>query len=253
MSGHSGNLDRNKWIRGLILPAFLTLLTLAATVASLIGTYYIDRETEPVVLTDINELNSSQLKPGLQVNGTIYTAVCCYAESYHETNNMLNKSETDYLYYLIPVYSSSESNSDRILFFITLQALPEQFDELDQIVSQSWSEAETNVTLAINSGHLAMLPSDIRGFMTNYVNSPDFNIDGSFVDICLANNLLGSQDEKVIQASFVPYMITVDEEDTGESVMTYCFLILFVMCLAVLLFSMLYKRPSRRILSGENE
>ena len=153
---------------------------------------------------DFNTLAEDQLESGLFVYGSIDIALDTYAEEYESDFGRRTSDDSTSLYYLVPIYDTADGS---MRYLITYKADPEDYETMDKIIAQSWSNDPLTARLDIENGQIFSLSDDLKGYFSEYAHDPTLYENGSFIDWCKEYDIFGTDDEAAIEAKLVPYMI----------------------------------------------
>jgi hypothetical protein len=184
-----------------------------------------------------------QLESGLDVHGTIDLAFDYYAETYTTDYGIRTSSDSDSLYYVIPVYDAD----GYFAYLISFEAYSSNFDTMDQIVTQTWTETDDLATLTLEHARIESLPEEIRQYLEEWSEDTTFYDGGSFIDWCAEYGIFGTQDKSLIRAKLVPYVI--EESNPGSAVAGFIFLG-FTVASLILLLVLIFRKKSFKTITG---
>jgi len=157
---------------------------------------------------DFNTLAQSELADNMYVTGTIDLAIDYYAEDYAtDSSGNRTSDDSEALYCLVPVYESSADGTVNIRYFVTYKAEPKDFDTVEAIIAQTWSDDPMTAMIPLEYAQVYDLPEDYQQYLDEYINRKDFYENGSFTDWCVEYNILGTTNRAQIASKVAPYMI----------------------------------------------
>lgn len=187
---------------------------------------------------DFNTLEVEDLKDNLYVHGKINTIIDVYAERYEKS---YGKKKTTDLYYIIPIYDIDANGYVNTKYFISFRTGQKHFDEMDNIVRQTWTDVPKLTTLELDNAVIIDLPDDYKKYLDDWVKDSNFYEGGSFIDWCINTNVLNTTDSETIKSKITPYLII---ESTGTDPTTIClFLGFFILSVCLLLYLIFKKGP----------
>jgi hypothetical protein len=198
---------------------------------------------------DFNTLKQGELADGMTVTGTINLAVDWYAEEY-ETGYFGTRTSDDSeaLYYLVPVYQSNADGTVAIQYFVTFKAKPKDFDTMDAVVNQTWSNDPMTALLTLDYADVDDLSGELAQYMNEYVNDKNFYENGSFIDWCVEYNILGTTNRTEIASKLAPYVISRTTGPENTFGIACLFAGIALVCLAIFLVLQLVKRPIKGVI-----
>ena len=188
-----------------------------------------------------NTLSADQLEHGLIVQGKIDMAFSIFAERYEEDFGMRLSDDSENLYYIVPIYNIDNNGNITFNHIMTFEADPKEFDIMNKIVNQTWSNATDFSELQIENGLVLNLGSDLEDYFYEWIEAPDFYENGSFIDWCVECRIFGTDDRDVIQSKIVPYMIDKTGTPGTDLSVVWVMLGMAVLCFIVILVLCLYK------------
>lgn len=193
---------------------------------------------------DFNTLSQSDLRGDMFVTGSIDIAVDYFAEEY-ETGyfNERTSENSEALYYLIPILGTDGNTS----YFITYEAKPKDFDAMELIVAQTWSDDPVTEKITVGNGEIRELSSDLQQYMKEWANDEAFYENGSFIDWCAEYNVLGTSDHDVIASRLVPYVICSTYTAGTDITIAWFFLCIGILCFVVMLIMIFVKVPIKGV------
>ena len=223
----------------IIVLSIAVVLLAAACVGVLLSHDKSQRMLKEYGQPDYSSLSADQLQDGLIIQGTIDRAIDSYAERYKTELGMRASKESETTYYLIPVYAADGT----LQYFMTYAADPKDFEIMDAVVRQTWSDTAEQTQLTIKNGSIIKLPDDMKRLLEKWITSADFYGGASFLDWCAAQNLFGTGDTAVIRSKIVPFMMYGDKNGGSILSLFWVFLGIGALVLAVLLILIFYKKP----------
>lgn len=202
---------------------------------------------------DFNTLSETDLKDGLIVTGKIDMALEAYAEEYDTTVGIRTSDDSETLYYVVPIYDEAADGSVSINYLITYKADPKDFDTLDAIVDYTWNDVAEPAPLAVENAEISTLPSDIKGYYTEWANDPTFYENGSFIDWCAEMDIFGTSDKAVIESKMVPFMIDRTSTAGTDPTIVWLFTGFSGLCLIILVVLLLRKKPISGIIDNTGD
>jgi hypothetical protein len=191
---------------------------------------------------DFNTLTEDQLEAGMFVHGDFDLALDVYAEAYDSQLGIRTSKDSSNLYYLIPIYD--KAGDGEIQYLITFNAEPEDFDTLDKIVAQTWSDDPITTRLTVDNGYMWNLPDTFKEYFSEWAHDDSFYENGSFIDWCKEYNVFGTDDEAAIEAKLVPYNIyRTDKMADSGPLITWIFGGLTILLLIGMILVIRYKHP----------
>ncbi len=188
-------------------------------------------------------LPTDQLEPGLNVHGTIDLAFDYYAETYSTDYGIRTSSNSDSLYYVIPVYDAD----GYFAYLISFEAYSSDFDTMDQIITQTWIDTDQPINLTLEHARIESLPNEILQYLNEWSEDTTFYDGGSFIDWCAEYGIFGTQDKALIRTKLVPYVI--EETNPGSAVGGFIFLG-FTVASLILLLVLIFRKKSFKTITG---
>ena len=233
-----------------------TNMIICAVVAALCGAASIfffitwGNEQQATTVVDkpsFNTLRIDQLKDDLETQGIIDMSFGTYAETYNTNWGIRTSDKSNSLFYLIPIYNVKEDGNPEFKYFISYKAYPDDFATMDKIEKQTWSYESDYTQLTIENGTIQKLPGQYQQYLKEWMETPDFYENGSFIDWCVENNIFGTNDRDVIESKVVPYMI-INSGSSGSFLLpAVIFLSLCVFCVVLFLVLKFHKKPLKGI------
>jgi hypothetical protein len=186
---------------------------------------------------DLYELSMEQLEDGLLVKGKVDLLFDAYAETYETVNESRTTEQSKELFYILPIYDSGGNGQINIRYFMTLKATSIDYDTLNRIVEQTWSDNKELTVFSIEHGEISKIRADIIQYLTEWEEDPGFYDGGSFIDWCVQYNILGTADENVIKSRIVPYMVA----ENGSSIVSLWFSCGIVLALSITLLVVIFR------------
>ena len=227
--------------KGMIIA--LTIVTAICTfvAASLLIEWEEAQKQKELSQLNFNTLRMDQLKDGQAVQGTIDKSFGTYAETYSTSGEAHNSEE---LFYILPIYQIDGEQRVDIKYFITFKAVPKDFETMDKIVEQTFTDTPGHTELSIKNGIITPIPEEYKKYLKEWMETPDFYENGSFIDWCIENNIFGTNDRDVIESNVVSFMIyETDAEKSGASLIWIFFAGLAALSLTFLLV-LICKKPT---------
>lgn len=194
---------------------------------------------------DFNTLAQSELRDGMFVTGSIDIAIDWYAEKY-ETGYFKERASdnSEALYYLIPIY-----NADGFIsYFITYEAKPMDFEAMEKIVAQTWSDNPLTEKITIENGEIRKLSNELQQYMRERIGDETFYENGSFIDWCAEYNVLGTSDLHEIESRFTPYIICSTPTAGTDITVAWFLLCMGILCFIFMLVMIFFKGPIKGVI-----
>lgn len=193
-----------------------------------------------------NTLDVSGLKAGMIVKGYIDLSFDTYAEEYKAQLGIRTSDKSEALYYLVPIYDKEDDHIN-IKYFITYEAEPKDYDTMDTIVKETFSDSEVTTKLTVENAVIRSMPDDVKQYLIKWAEDPNFYENGSFVDWCVEYNIFGTSDKAAIESKLVPYIIYRTVTAGTDLSVIYLFLGIGVICLIIFIILSVYKVPIKGV------
>ena len=159
--------------------------------------------------------------------------------------------DSEALYYLVPVYDSNADGTVSIRYFVTYEAKPKDFDTMEAIVTQTWSDVPLTAMLPLEYAEVDALPDELAQYMDEFATDKSFYENGSFIDYCVEFNLLGTTNRAEIASRLVPYVISRATGPENTFIVACIFAGLGVLCLVIFLVLLFVKRPIKGVIEEQ--
>lgn len=226
---------------------FLTVLLVIFIIAAVVSfvVFLSDQQRlEEKGQPSFNTLPIEELEHKLYVTGTIDLAIDYYAEEYVENYGVRTSQDSESLYYLIPIYDEDNNGYLTFKYFITFESDPDDFDVMERILEQTWSDVPEMTSLEIENGSITNLPDDLKQYLCEWMDTA-FYEGGTFIDWCAEMNILGTDDRSEIRSKVVPYQINKLKTLGTDISVPIMFLGFAVLMLIVILIAKRSDKPDR--------
>lgn len=226
------------------------ILLAILSVAFIVTTFYIysqwtkdQQELKENGKPHFNTITMDKLKNGLIVQGTIDMAFDVYAETYDTRLGIRTSSDSENLYYVVPIYDVDKDGVITFNYCMTFKADTKHFDNMEKILEQTWSDVADYTEIRIENGLIQDLSGDYKQFFYEWAEETDFYEGGTFIDWCVEYNVFNTTDKEIIKSKLVPYMIK-ETYTAGTNIEIAWFMLgLAVLSLIMLLVLIFRKKP----------
>ncbi len=226
-----------------ILAVCLIVLALIALISWAANQRTLTEKGQP----SFNTLPMNRLEDGMIVQGSINMAFDVYAENYETNFGVRTSDDSANLYYVVPIYDIGADGSVKINYFITFEANPKDYEAMEKIIEQTWSEVPAVTELRIENGSIIDLSDQNKQYFEDWSENPNFYEGGSFIDWCAEYNVFGTSDRGIIKSKLAPYMIYETDAVGTSFTLAAVFLAIAAVMLAAHFMLIFYKKPIKGI------
>ena len=203
MERNGGANNRRSGVR--VLPIILGVLLLVMGAVILVTDKGPDEDAP-----DFNFLAIDEVADTPFVTGNVELVLDCFAESYTTYYNTRTSEDSDELYYLVPAAPTDSEGYYRCTYLICMEAQPEDFAVMDQIMEETWAEDFTGeyTLFEIGPSKVEPISDELADLLDEYMAETgliEWMQDTAFFD---------TADEAEVRARILPYVVRIGQGTT---------------------------------------